>query len=411
MSPTYTTQIRNTILDTANLIRATFSWPARADNLPWQKVVVRPVLIRGDRQIQFSYFDAKKNITHNYSGEAFTHKLDELLAWPFRHIHVATQTQNLQIKISKKGKATLHTTKANQNPAPVLEHDRPKRSLLPDDQAHEFLKAIGIMTQAGKIKADMYGKYRQINEFLKIIEHTGELRQFTGAPLWVVDFGCGNAYLTFATYHYLKNTLGLPVHMTGIDVKADLLERHVATAKTLGWEHLAFQAATIANYHTSESPELVIALHACDTATDDALARGIQWQSRFILAAPCCHHHLQAQLDATVCPTPMQPVLRHGILKERLGDILTDTFRALILRIMGYQTEVIQFVDTEHTPKNLMIKAVRATAPGQARFIQEYKDLKSTWGVTPYLEEALGEEFTALLIDRSDKLRPTGEPG
>jgi SAM-dependent methyltransferase len=212
-----------------------------------------------------------------------------------------------------------------------------------------------------------------------------------------VDCGCGNAYLTFALYHYLSHVLGRAVQFTGIDVRADLMEKQRERAAALGWAHLDFQTAPIADFAPAAPPDIVIALHACDTATDDALALGIHQGSQLICAVPCCHHHLQAQLSEHPAPAPFAPLARHGILSERLGDLLTDSFRALILRVMGYRTDVVEYVATEHTARNVMIRAVKAARPGEPEFVREYVEMKRFWGVTPYLETLLGEALTGLL--------------
>jgi hypothetical protein len=191
--------------------------------------------------------------------------------------------------------------------------------------------------------------------------------------------------------------LNIPTHLTGIDDRSEPLAKHKEKTARLGWSDLTFQTSKIIDFQPITPPDIVLALHACDTATDEALCQGIRWQSKLIVSVPCCQHYLQEQLEHQVTPDLFQPILRHSILKERLGDILTDAFRALVLRIMGYQTEVIQFVSSEHTAKNLMIRAVKYHKVGEPKFVQEYKDLKKFWNVTPYLEQLLGENFTNLL--------------
>ena len=287
-----------------------------------------------------------------------------------------------------------------------LSHDRQKNKLLTDENAAPFLKAVGIMTQDGRIKADMQRKYRQINEFLRLVDETASFRPGStqafpaesGQPFHVVDFGCGNAYLTFAIYFYLHEILKLEAHVTGVDVNADLIERHKQKVTSLGWEHIAFHTGYIADYKTDTPPDMVIALHACDTATDDAIAQGIRWNSHFIICAPCCQHDLQEQMAHIDLPDQLASVFQDGILFERMGDILTDTFRAEILRIMGYRTDVTQFVPIEHTAKNLMIRSVKISPPGNERWVEQYRKLKSFWNVTPYLEKLLGEEYKSLLL-------------
>lgn len=394
MAGDYKRLIKDQVLDEDAFIKATFSGRRRGHVPPWVKVVLRPVLIKDGRHIQFSYFEQAKNITRNYAGPILEDRLEQLLELPFKSIQVQTTGGNFQVQITKKGRAIIHHHRPAGPPVELdLAHDRRKNYPLPAGQPDPFLQAIGVMTQSGQIKASRQRKFRQINEFLRLIEQTGQLDEFNASatdPLQVVDLGCGSADLTFATYHYLSHILGLPVQMTGVDVKADLLKKHARTVEALGWPHLNFEAARIIDFEPARPPAIVLALHACDTATDEALAQGIRWQSKLILSAPCCHHHLQRQLQEQSPPSPFGPVLRQGILKERLGDILTDTFRALILQIAGYQTDVVEFVSSEHTAKNLLIRAVKTRKPGNSKIIEEYKALKELWGVTPYLEGLSG---------------------
>lgn len=392
MAEDYKQLVRERILDEAVFVKASFSGQQRGIKLDWNKVVVRPVLIKDVRHLQFSYFDAFKDITKNYTGLEAEHMVDDLIGLSFKNIHVQSTDGTLQVNFTKKGKALVREDRSVERPSAVpLAHDREKKKILSASEPLPFLQAIGIMTQDGRIKADMQKKFQQINEFLRLIDETNAFGDFAEKPIYVVDFGCGNAYLTFATYHYLNNILGLTAYVVGVDIKDDLLARHRAKAAALGWERLTFHHGRIADFHSPITPDMVLALHACDTATDDALAQGILWGSKLIVCAPCCQHELQAQLCHLPTPVPFQSVAHYGILNERLGDILTDTFRAAILRIMGYRTEVIQFVSTEHTAKNVMIRAVKAFPPGNAAAQEEYQNLKAFWQVTPYLERRLGK--------------------
>jgi len=392
------------ILDRENLIRAVFSGAQKGTSLPWTRVIVRPVELKDEIHLQFSHFDDKKDITKNHLEDAAA-KVDELLALPFRNIFVESNDGNLQVNISKKGKALVSRPKSTAAPITDLSHDHQKNRLLSAENAEPFLKAVGIMTQDGRIRADMQRKFKQINEYLRLVDETDSFRQgstqafqaLSGQPIHVVDFGCGNAYLTFAIYYYLHDILKLDAHVTGVDIKADLIESHQQKAKSLGWDQLSFVVGQIADYQPEIIPNVVIALHACDTATDDALAKGIQWDSKLIVCAPCCQHELQEQMSHIPMPATLLPIFHDGILFERMGDILTDTFRANILRIMGYRTDVTQFVPIEHTAKNLMIRSVKTSPPGNARWVEEYRNLKSFWQVTPYLEKLLGEGYAQFL--------------
>lgn len=397
MEQDYKKQVQERILTNESFVRAVFSGQQKGSSLQWVKAVVRPVEIKGARNLQFSYFDGKKDITSNYPPGESAAQVDELLALPFRNIFVENTTGNLQVNISKKGKALVNEVKVASPAIPDLAHDRQKSRLLTAENAEPFLKAVGIMTQDGKIRADMQRKFKQINEFLRLVDETDSFLDFNGKPLHVVDFGCGNAYLTFAVYYYLHDILSLDVHVTGVDIKADLIERHQEKAKTLGWNQLTFQVRRIEDFQPETLPDVVLALHACDTATDDALAQGIRWGSKLIICAPCCQHELQQQMSQVPMPTALLPIFQHGILFERVGDILTDTFRATILRIMGYRTDVTQFVPIEHTAKNLMIRSVKTSLPGNARWVEEYRNLKAFWQVTPYLERLLGDQYARFL--------------
>ena len=394
MADSYQIEIKEQILNVESFVEAYFKEARKGEAVPWVLVQVRPVLLKGSRFLQFSTFDEKKHIAKNYAGAELSEKLDELLALPFKTIQVVTTNGRIRVQFSKKGKAIIHHDKqAGPIELPAPAHDRRKQQILTDAQPIPFLQMVGIMTENGRIRSDMRRKFRQINKFLELVDETADFHQAAKqqSPLHVVDFGCGNAYLTFAIYHYLHEMLGIPTRLTGIDLKADLMARHNESARQLGWPDVTFRAMPIEQFQPDTPPDVVLALHACDTATDDALAQGIKSGSRFIFSAPCCHHHLQAQLGEREPPVVFTPVMRHGILKERLGDILTDTFRALILRIMGYRTDVIEFIATEHTPRNLMIRAVKTTEPGDVQFLQEYETLKAFWQVTPYLEMLLPE--------------------
>ncbi len=384
----YRSMVKTIILADASFRQMVFSNLHRPDQYPWHKIKVRPVFVKGQRQIQFSYFDSKKDITKNYSGAELETKLDEVLAIPFGQINIQTATGETQVRFSKQGKISITRNKSSHPaPNPDLSHDRTKRYPLAADKPDPFLQDIGIMSKQGKVLAAMQGKFIQINEFLRIIEQTAP--QKNSAPIEIIDCGCGSAYLTFAAYHFLNNIRQIPVHVFGIDRNNQLIEKCRRLRDTLGWTDLEFDCSTIADYHPKISPDMVLSLHACDTATDQVIAQGILWKSQIILAAPCCQHELHNQLHAEL----FRPVTRHGILKERLSDLLTDAFRALVLRIMGYNTSVIEFVSPENTAKNLLIRAEKGPKSGEREFINEYRDLKNYWQVVPVIETLLGEEF------------------
>lgn len=389
----YQTLIKNAVYDEATFIHLTFSNKLRDDETPWIKIKIRPVLIKGRRQIQFSYFDPKKDITKNYSGAAIAEHLDEVLKLPFGQINLQSTTGDIQVRITAEGKAIVTRGKPARSEAePSPAHNRNKKYPLSTDKPDPFLIEIGIMNKQGKILAPMQDKFIQINEFLRFIEQTVPPAD---GPLEIMDCGCGSAYLTFAAYHYLHNIRHLPVHLTGIDHNPELIAKCNRLRDNLGWSGLEFYVAPIGEFLPATPPHMVLSLHACDTATDQVIAKGILWKAQVILAVPCCQHELHHQLKEPL----FRPVLRHGILKERLADILTDSFRALILRIMGYNTAVVEFIAPEHTAKNILIRAERGLKPGETEFVKEYLSLKTFWQVEPAIEAFIGEPLTAILYE------------
>lgn len=390
--PRYKALVRQAILDPDHFIKATFSGRRRGYELAWRRVTVRPVEIRGERHLQCSHLDETQDITKNYAGDEAGDKIASLLDLPFSQIHVQTTRMDLQVQISRKGKARIHRHRV-EDPRllPEMTHDRQKARLLSEATADPFLQALGIMTESGEIRAGRRDKFVQINEFLRLIVETHGLDDLDSDPLTLVDCGCGSAALTFAVYHYLNHVLERPARLTGVDVKRTLLRERAALAERLGWDGLSFVAGRIIDFEPEVPPDIVLALHACDTATDEALAQAVAWGSQMVFSVPCCHHDLQAQMKGPMMPDAFQPVLRQGILKERLGDILTDTFRAQLLRMMGYRTDVVEFVSSEHTDKNLMIRAVKFAEPGDPQMIREYEKLKVYWGVQPFMERLLAD--------------------
>jgi SAM-dependent methyltransferase len=284
--------------------------------------------------------------------------------------------------------------------SPTRAHDRRKPRLLPED--HPVLRAVGIADEQGRVKPSRQAKYRQVEEFLRSLGPavddalaSGRLRTPTEAePLRVVDLGCGNAYLTFAAHAYLRDVRGLPVHVIGVDVKQQSADHNAAVAAELGIGDTAtFVVGDIAGATLPEPPDVVLALHACDTATDDALARAVTWEAPLVLAAPCCHHDVAAQLRRAPTPAPYTLLTRHGILRERFADTLTDAVRAGVLRLVGYRVDVIEFVESKHTPRNTLLRAVRTGAEASPKARAEYDDLVRTWGVHPALAERLHDRL------------------
>jgi hypothetical protein len=390
------TRLRGTILDADTLVRAVASGRQRGSEPPWRRVELRYVDLKAGRHLQVTAYDDAQAHTSNHAvGDAARAALDDVLEQPFGNWHVETTSETHQLRVAKKGEAVVHTRARAEEAEVDRDHDRDKSRLLPEDDP--VFRALGLSDHEGRMKPSRQGKYRQVEEFLRILDASigealekGHLRRPTPEePLQIVDLGCGNAYLTFVTERFLAQVRGLPVHLTGIDQRDQSRTRNEKIASELGVD-ATFLASSIGDATLDVSPDVVLALHACDTATDDALARAVAWETPLVLAAPCCHHDIAAQLRRQPTPEPYAMLTRHGILRERFADTLTDGLRASLLRLEGYRVDVMQFVGSQHTPRNTLLRGVRTGRPvsgGSAR--REYDDLVEVWGVRPRLGELL----------------------
>lgn len=297
--------VKEAVMDEHRFVRAVFSAPLRGRSTPWKKIVLRPVEIKGAQHVQFTYYDEAKSVDRNRAGADIQEELASVLLMPFRDIHVELVDRDLQVFVPRKGNVRVKMTKKATPVDRVLTHDRQKRLPLPTSGPDEYLRAVGITGADGRVRADRQDKLRQVNEFLRLLAQTIATPAEQFHPRYIVDLGCGNAYLTFAVYHYFTNVLHESVEMIGVDVRDDPLSRHRAKATELGWSGLRFERAAITDFQPLHVPDLVMSLHACDTATDDAIARAIKWQSRYVLSVPCCHHDLQQQLRQREDTTPL----------------------------------------------------------------------------------------------------------
>ena len=290
------------------------------------------------------------------------------------------------VRITRKGKVLYSRKKAGETAAlPPPSHNRKKNYLLSEGQVIEPLVDMGIFSKEGKILKPMYDKYKQINRFLEIIDDAVKKQKLT--HLNIIDFGCGKSYLTFIVYYYLTQVRGLSVHMIGLDLKADVIEACSRAAEKYGYEGLSFQVGDIGGFQCPFEVDMVITLHACDTATDYALFNAVAWGSKMIFSVPCCQHEWNRQMKNKV----MEPVLQYGLLKERMAALLTDGVRAEVLEQMGYRTQILEFIDMEHTPKNILIRAVyQGQNPKQnKRNAEKLKELLQFWTVNPTLVKLL----------------------
>ena len=376
------------ILDTSTFVRAVFSGRRRNMTVDFERIDLRPVEIKGVLNLQLMQNDGRATTTKNLLPSAL--EVDQLLNSGYANITIESTFEAYSIRITKSGDAQVHIEKRQSEQ--YLSHDKKKDRLL--DSNDPFLREVGIADAKGVIKPSRQDKYKQVEEFLRLLSpalnaaiDAGQIHKPTKEnPLRITDLGCGHAYLTFAAHQFLLNS-GIPVVVTGIDVRPDSRDRNNAIADKLGiTQTITFKAEEISKT-TSENADVAIALHACDTATDDAIAWAVNGGAKLLLIAPCCHHDIQKQIDAA--PEPWGALTKFGLMKERLGDLLTDSFRAQLLRIVGYRVEVIEFVGGEHTPRNLMIRAVKTDAKPEQLDIDRYLEITAQWGVKPALEKKL----------------------
>ena len=367
-----------------SLVRVVLSGRRRNMQTEHERIDMRPIALKDGLHIQVSHSDGRQMTTKNYKPTLAP--FAELIRSGYANILLEHTDGSLNLRITKKGEPLVHreTSKHEQD----LSHDRTKERLL--DPSDPFLIAIGISDSDGKVKPSKSDKYLQVEEFLRLLVPTltsaisaGHIHKPTDAnPLTIADLGCGHAYLTFAAHQYLR-AQGVAVKVIGIDVRSAARDRNNEIARQLGIDKtIEFRAEEIADT-TLKGADIAIALHACDTATDDAIGWAINSDARLALIAPCCHHDIQAQMNEI--PEPWSLITRNGIMKERLGDLLTDALRMQIMKLRGYRVEAIEFIGGEHTPRNLMIRAVKTGAAPDASEERRYDEMLNLWKVKPAL--------------------------
>ncbi|MFH1120618.1 MAG: SAM-dependent methyltransferase [Bacteroidota bacterium] len=356
----------------------------KADDL--NNVFIKPVTIKDKLYLSFVFRHATRDITKNFSAEEALDQIAGLLSSTFFNADLFTASADYSLLSNKRGRTTLLKKPASSTELPVFNHDKIKRRLI-EPENNIYLKELGVLTADWKVKTDMQDKFRQINRYVELVEDvlkSATLRDgFT-----VADMGSGKGYLTFALYDHLKRTMNQPFHMTGIELRPALTESCNRIAILAGFGTLRFETGAIVDASLPKL-DVLIALHACDTATDEAIFRGIVAGSEVIMVAPCCHKQIRKQMNPA---KPLSEITRFGILEERQAEMLTDTIRAMILEAYGYRTRVFEFISTEHTPKNVMIAAVRKSDAGtpDPLVMNRLESLKTMFGIkTHHLQTLL----------------------
>ena len=395
-------------------IRAVFSNPRVKDNVV--KAKLRPMEQKGELLFQLESFTKTQAFHKNLTVEETKDELMKLLE-EFRQVQVETVSEDITVLISKKGKATIkRKRKKVQAKAADLSHNRKKKYILEEGIAVPFLQDLGVMTQDGKIVRTKMDKFRQINRFLEFVEDI--LPQLDkDRELTLLDFGCGKSYLTFAMYYYLHELKGYDIRIIGLDLKTDVILHCNELAKKYGYEKLSFLVGDIADYEGVDQVDMVVTLHACDTATDFALAKAVGWNAKVILSVPCCQHEVNKQFEKqqnlksgkmktktegletlevpsnqfSVVEEVLAPIMDYGLLRERFAALVTDGLRAKRLESEGYETQVLEFIDMEHTPKNILLRAVKKGSPA-AKSRKEAEDCERFLKIQPTLGMLLAEK-------------------
>ena len=347
-------ELRKLLQENLNIdfISATLSNPRNKDAI--QKVKVRPILKKDTLLFQLESFQNNQAFHENMEVEKACEKLLEHME-NMKQMQLDTQGCSYSVLISKKGKITIKSKlKKGDRKKINMSHDRKKKYVLEEGIPVPFLQDLGVMTQEGKIVHAKFDKFRQINRFLEFIEDIlPELDK--DRELTILDFGCGKSYLTFAMYYYLHELKAYDIRIIGLDLKKDVIRHCNELSEKYGYEKLKFLEGDIADYTGVNKVDMVVTLHACDTATDYALAKAVGWDAKVILSVPCCQHELNRQIKNEV----LEPILKYGLLKERMAALITDGLRAEYLEREGYTAQILEFIDMEHTPKNILIRAVK----------------------------------------------------
>lgn len=363
------------------LIHATMSNPRQKSN-DLRRIKVKSILLRDTvmMQVEFQFERVMKH--ENILVEDFIGRLDDWFT-EFRQFLFRFEEEEWQFQLSKKMKVAIKTSQKEPMKA-LLSHDRKKTYLLEDGVPVPFLIRLGVMTEAGQVKKQKYDKFKQINRFLEFVEDSIAALP-TGKKLRILDFGCGKSYLTFALYHYLKVVKGFDLEVTGLDLKKEVIEECTQIARDLDYTDLTFRVGDVHDYTGETEVDLMVTLHACDVATDVALARAVDWNASVILSVPCCQKELNRQLDCA----PLDVMLQHGLIKEKFASLATDSIRAELLTLVGYEAQLLEFIDLEHTPKNILIRAYKQNKRPTEEKIDRYIAFRDLLQARPFLENEL----------------------
>lgn len=379
------------------LYKLTISKPLTATET--KKISVRPVMIQSKLLFQETHFVGTKAIHDNFNKVTMCNRIINYMKGGYGQLDAKAMDMEVSVLTNKKGTMTIKTKKVQGSSdaaaamKPVLSHNRTKQYILNDGEPVDFLIELGVMMPDGKVAKAKFDKFKQINRYLEFVRDI--MPYLEGEEtVRIVDFGCGKSYLTFALYYYLKVKNNKNVDIIGLDLKKDVIETCNKLKNKLYYDELRFLQGDIKDYENTDRIDMVVSLHACDTATDYALWKALSWDAKVIMAVPCCHHELNKSIEQK----ELADILKYGIIKERISALMTDAYRANMLEQQGYDTQILEFIDMEHTPKNILIRAVKGRNKKQsletADKSKQCQDKNQSFATTDRLEQYLNKELT-----------------
>lgn len=379
-------QLINEILKGNKFIYAVFTTQRNKNDNPYKKITARPVVIKSENFIQLEKFTDTKVFHENLSYDDAGSAIIDLIINDYRNINIFAEDADYQLMVSKKGSVKV-LEKEPSKKLKTEEHNKKKQYIIPENEPCDFLIHLGVMNGEGKVFSKKYDKYKQINKFLEIVDDSLKDAKIND-DFMIIDFGCGKAYLTFALYYYFYKIKNIRVKIIGLDLKDDVIRFCNETAGKLSYDNLEFKIGDIRNFDYKSKVDMIVTLHACDNATDAALVKAILWNTEIILSVPCCQHEFYDKIENS----SLEPMLKHGLIKERISSLVTDSLRSLFLETNGYKVQLLEFISMEHTPKNILIRAVK-TNKDLLKAQNEYDSFKKFWNLNDlFIENYYNEQ-------------------
>jgi len=367
-------EIVNKSFDENKFIYGVFTTPKYKSDNPYKKITARPVNIKNKNIIQFEKFTDKQIFHENHLYKEAKEEINNLIIDGYKNINLFTIDADYQIIVSKKGSIKV-TERQPSKTQGIEDHNKKKQYIINENEPCDFLELLGVMNKEGLVYSKKYDKFKQINKFLEIVDDSLKGKTLRD-DFMIIDFGCGKAYLTFALYYYFYQIRNIKVKIVGLDLKEEVINYCNEISERLNYDNLKFIYGDIRSFEYKQNIDMIVTLHACDTATDAAIVKAIKWNADIILSVPCCQHEFYDKIKNS----GLEPMLKHGLIKERISSLVTDSLRGLFLETKGYKVQLMEFIAMEHTPKNILIRAIKSSKINDGA-VQEYKNFKNFWNL------------------------------